>query len=263
MNLTENDELIAQYPVIVGSQLGQYLHLVQIPTHTSQNPISNSAVAFSGRFKKASRRLELEVPINTKHTSYTSEYSKELAKAACQGSMRIVGSSSEADGLTIKSNPQQIDRVRLSGGPVPVPQAKYFVGRMRGGSVHLHPVGSIIQLRPSLWHLDEIDARTKATSRKLTQQSPVNGDAPSKAVQLQFKRKETEEQVAARLCSYAYLQRKIDDEPWVELAHYAESSLEACEVAEKLCQAQAETSSAVSFQEIDTQSYIQQLFSNK
>ena len=110
------------------------------------------------------------------------------------------------------------------------------------------PVESVIPLNICLSHLDDYDARMKlpassvnssgTTSRRsnsyeemsISSASNVNTIAASninsaattgaKAIQVQFRKKETDEQVQARLNSFAYLQRQVDDEPWINLKHF-------------------------------------------
>lgn len=103
------------------------------------------------------------------------------------------------------------------------------------------PVESVIPLNICLSHLDDYDARMKlpassvnssgTTSRRSNSQEDMSvasssataAAAPNtgaKAIQVQFRKKETEEQVQARLNSFAYLQRQVDDEPWINLKHF-------------------------------------------
>lgn len=92
----------------------------------------------------------------------------------------------------------------------------------------------MIQLRPNLTYLDEIDAKTKATTKKLNESDRPAVSEETKAVQIQFKKKETDEQIAARLNSFAYLKRQVDDEPWVKVSHFSKESQEAEKVMERL-----------------------------
>ena len=102
------------------------------------------------------------------------------------------------------------------------------------------PVESVIPLSTSLNHLDDYDARMKLNpscsssststsssatssgnvSRRSASHEDTSTAAPAKAIQVQFRKKETEEQVQARLNSFAYLQRQVDDEPWIDLKHF-------------------------------------------
>lgn len=100
--------------------------------------------------------------------------------------------------------------------------------------LHLTPVESVIPLHTSLSHLDDYDSRMKlpsssassgtASRRSNSQEDVPNNNATppanSKAIQVQFRKKETEEQVLARLNSFAHLQRQVDDEPWINLKHF-------------------------------------------
>lgn len=94
----------------------------------------------------------------------------------------------------------------------------------------LCPVESVIPLSPNLSNLDEFEARQRAASTlprqrsddSITQQpstTPTTGS--TRTIQMQFRKKETEEQVQARLNSYAYLQRQVDDEAWLQLKHFS------------------------------------------
>ena len=102
------------------------------------------------------------------------------------------------------------------------------------------PVESVIPLNASLTHLDDYDSRMKlpsssssTSSGTASRRSNSHEDVPSnstaaannnnsaaKAIQVQFRKKETEEQVLARLNSFAHLQRQVDDEPWITLKHF-------------------------------------------
>lgn len=90
-------------------------------------------------------------------------------------------------------------------------------------------------MRPALKYLDDSDAKTKQMARRLA--FPTGGEPAEeklKAIQVQYKKRETEEQMAARLSSYAHLQRQQDEEPWIDLTHYTTGSSEAHTVAERL-----------------------------
>jgi len=111
------------------------------------------------------------------------------------------------------------------------------------------PVESVIPLNICLSHLDDYDARMKlpassvnssgTTSRRSNSNEDMSISSASnantisasnsnsavaitgaKAIQVQFRKKETDEQVQARLNSFAYLQRQVDDEPWINLKHF-------------------------------------------
>lgn len=102
------------------------------------------------------------------------------------------------------------------------------------------PVESVIPLNTSLSHLDDYDARMKLPASSATSSGTASRRSNShedmssvastptinpsstapKAIQVQFRKKETDEQVQARLNSFAYLQRQVDDEAWINLKHF-------------------------------------------
>ena len=68
-------------------------------------------------------------------------------------------------------------------------------------------------MRPSLRHCHHQNASTTTSSST----SAGAGNAPVKALQMAFKKKETEEEMSTRLKSYAYLQKMANEEPWTPL----------------------------------------------
>ena len=89
-------------------------------------------------------------------------------------------------------------------------------------------------IKTSLPHLDEADQKTKSTSRKIDQETSGPEKPTPKSIQVQFRKRETEEQLVARLSSYAHLQRQLEEESWVEMTHYHPNSNESATVYERL-----------------------------
>jgi DNA-directed RNA polymerase-3 subunit RPC5 len=96
------------------------------------------------------------------------------------------------------------------------PVSNYAVGVFRSGQLHLTPVSSILQMRPSLHHLDEDnhedDDDDKAQSKPVVQKTD-----DVKEVQVQFKKRQSERALAAIQSSYAYKRSLIQSEKWMEL----------------------------------------------
>ena len=90
----------------------------------------------------------------------------------------------------------------------------------------LKPVdGGVLQMRPSMRHMN-------TGKREIETASHGTSNAPVKALQLAFKKKETEEEISARLKSYSYLQRLANEEPWIPLQcdpswHAPENSIDS------------------------------------
>lgn len=120
-----DDPVLKEYRVFVTSQLSQYLHLVQTPSRTHL-PHSNGGV-LPGRYKKMSRNVELDVPIDTRHPTYSRDRGEELATSAQSGAIKLVGSQFQSGAS------QVLEKVTLAGVPVSKLNAKYFVGVVRNG----------------------------------------------------------------------------------------------------------------------------------
>lgn len=212
----DEDVLVKEYKIVMVPYPASYLHFVQ---HGVSSPLLQNMqdAVLAGRFKKTSRRLELDVPLPTLHPTFSAETAQELAAASAK----------------------PVSAIRFSGGPLVNSQAcTLHVAMINGNVLQLTPLNSFLSLRPNLVHIDEAAARSKAASRRIAEEerppSTAAAAAAGKTLQVQFRKKETEEQMAARLNSYAYLQRQIDDEPWIQMHHYAAHTEEAIKVAQKL-----------------------------
>jgi hypothetical protein len=97
-------------------------------------------------------------------------------------------------------------------------RANYCVGVYKNQVLSLTRVKQVLQLRQNLKYLNEIDSKTKATLKKLQEEKSEKNEKSEKmkTVTMQFKKKETEEEMEARKKSFAYLQKQIDDEKFVK-----------------------------------------------
>lgn len=82
------------------------------------------------------------------------------------------------------------------------------------------PVENILHVKPSLAYLDAIDAKNKSNLKKINDENSSSSSNQAKALQVQFKKRETEEEAAIRLKSWSYLQRVYNEEPWMNLKHF-------------------------------------------
>lgn len=77
----------------------------------------------------------------------------------------------------------------------------------------MRPVSSLTLLEPHLKHHEQ----RKASKKSEDQDTSNEEEEDAKPVQPQIRRRETAKQKALRINSFAYQQRLIDDESWVEL----------------------------------------------
>ena len=141
----------------------------------------------------------------------------------------------------------RIERRVLTSTETPVHDG-YCIAVMRDGALHITPVNTVFQMRPSLAHLDAADERRKeqekvtdtdmvrvhhlgqedaeqevmygAPSDVPSMATPVVGNAAAAKLmplQVQVKRRETERQTEMRLHSHAYLKQLEEEERWMQL----------------------------------------------
>lgn len=238
-----DDPILEEHKVFVSTQLASYLTIIQHPGGISE--LEGESITLTGRFKKTHKILELEVPLDTTHPTYSSDRGEELAVSSHTGRIHIQGDSKGVQGTT------KLTTLQLAGSRMlQSKDSNYFVGIYVNGTtplwtfitikcldtLHLTPVECFINMRPTLKYLDESDARTKTAAKRLEGDQQVGLDKP-KVLQVQFKKRETEEQIAARLSSYAYLQRQVEEESWTELTHFLPNTAESRTVSERLCAA--------------------------
>lgn len=240
----EDDPVVSEHEVYVSTQLMPYLHILQLPGNFGElvGPVTNA----TARFKPVHRLLDLTLPLDTRHSTYSQERGEELALASSTGKIR----TNTMEPMRPSNYGERIDSLHLTGSRVPMGEhSRYFVATSVNSTrsfnkcfkylslldaIHLTPVESVLSMRPALKYLDDSDAKTKQTARKLTSST---GSEPTeeklKAIQVQYKKRETEEQMAARLSSYAHLQRQQDEESWIDLTFYTAGSEEAHAVVER------------------------------
>ena len=134
----------------------------------------------------------------------------------------------------------RITSLSLQGKPVVLRGAEHgslAVATFSGGALHLAPLGAVVQLRPSLSHLDAADEARREAERAVgrrgaaaaaeeAEEEEGEGDGGGRLtpLQVQVRRRETERQVEQRLASHAYLRALQEEEPWTRLRAYGPES---------------------------------------
>ncbi|KAK1943601.1 DNA-directed RNA polymerase III subunit RPC5 [Phytophthora citrophthora] len=121
--------------------------------------------------------------------------------------------------------------LRLQSSNVPA-LSNYAVGVFRQGQLHLTPLTSVMQMRPSLSHID--DAVNEEEEDMEVEEKVEPPPAEMKEVQFQFKKKQSERALSAIQNSYAYKKQQIDAENWIELQVQDKSSAGADDEFENL-----------------------------
>ncbi|CAG8632948.1 4331_t:CDS:2, partial [Scutellospora calospora] len=113
------------------------------------------------RFKPHSKKLELDIPLQTTSQWYDRDRGAELALGLNDKEARTIYDRTwrldPYDGL--------LDKQTLQSTIVP-PQATYWMGTMKQNALHLTPVHETLQLRPGLKYHDKIDEKNRNANKK-------------------------------------------------------------------------------------------------
>ncbi|PWN51070.1 hypothetical protein IE53DRAFT_386587 [Violaceomyces palustris] len=188
--------MIASLPVYLSTSLlpSSKLSIFQYPIYPRERPLPVPASAASRglkvtcRWRPVANRLEVELPLDVRDEVYNYEKGVEMgegaemvrAKQAAQNEMYNQASGGGgADGKSGSkrekkekeaerlrdSGPKKLDKSRLDS--IEVPNAtNYMVGVIRDQALHLTPLDSIVQLRPSMHYLDALDEAKEAEKRR-------------------------------------------------------------------------------------------------
>lgn len=184
-----DDPVIFETPVYIGNledDPKRLLYLLQYIHNTSFHSIPSNFSAI--QFKPQTRQLSLTIPFNINSPSYSREKATELNRSSIEGTAF------------------PLDSYTLSGDNLPQ-SVVYYAARKEKSGLVMFPLTGIIQLGPTFHYLD--------VKPDLPNQKDITSDM--KAIQLQFRKKETTEELNARLNSYSYQLKRMNDEPWQTL----------------------------------------------
>jgi len=194
---------------------GGALYLLQSPLRPTDKPYELERCA-EVRVKPKQGRLETELPLDTGAATYDRHAPPQL----------------------------RIKTLALQGRPVALRGAEHgglAVATFAAGALHLSPLASVAQLRPSLAHLDAADeakreaekAGGKKGAAEEAAEEEEEEDRPS-LLQVKVRVRETERQAEQRLASHAYLRQQEEVEAWVRLKPHGEHSQLASAALQRL-----------------------------
>ncbi|RLO09647.1 hypothetical protein DYB28_002462, partial [Aphanomyces astaci] len=98
--------------------------------------------------------------------------------------------------------------------------SNYAVGVFRDGQLHLTPVTSVLQMRPTMSHLDDDDGDDDhdMEAHPAPSSSNVVAAAAAEEVQVQVVKRQSERALAAMQNSYAYKRSVVQSEKWTDLS---------------------------------------------
>eukprot|EP01105_Mastigella_eilhardi_P017249 TRINITY_DN3966_c0_g3_i1.p1 TRINITY_DN3966_c0_g3~~TRINITY_DN3966_c0_g3_i1.p1 ORF type:complete len:337 (-),score=126.24 TRINITY_DN3966_c0_g3_i1:182-1192(-) len=212
----EEDYVVREIDVYMTNKLSNLLCMLQYPTRPAWRPLDTSLLN-EVRLKPNLQKLEVEYAIKP--------------------------------GPTLNEEGElQVNKFTMTSSSVPC-LTNYAVGILRenkgwpsaeqqNDQLHLTPLHTILQMRPSLAYLDEADTARRKEMKE--QDATEEGaevemhDEQPQALQVTFKKKETQKALQARKQSAAYLMKLEEEESWVKLKLFDNTAPENMAVFDKL-----------------------------
>ncbi|KAL7320917.1 hypothetical protein PS15m_000754 [Mucor circinelloides] len=241
----EQDEILAEYPIYLTTELSKYLYMFQYPMRST--PFTSKTGPSAARLKPRSKKVELDLPLDTRSTHYSTERGEDFAMGLNDKTIKTaydrrmeeheeelsMGHSYKAP----KKEEELLDKMTMTSIDVPS-QTKYVIGVIRDEELHLTPINTTIQLRPGFKYIDKIDEKWKAANKRIQDveklEEKKRGTDPNTAQTLQVSVKNTEREGNMRKNLYSMAVRNAEEEDWQPIVYYDENSLQAEKVSEKL-----------------------------
>ncbi|KIK71147.1 hypothetical protein GYMLUDRAFT_147653 [Collybiopsis luxurians FD-317 M1] len=239
-----DDEIINRIPIRLSNRLSLQIHQFPLLSRPLQVPPSAEASGkrISARIKPQSQVLEIHVPSDTRPEVYNRERGFEFGKGRLDDDRE---KNQERKGKGKEGEEPRLAEVRLRSEEIPQRGAQMLGIVHNGESLHLHPIDSTHQFRPTLTYLDALSRRSKRRGGEESDTDsddgpPPDPDDPSPAVVSKKKEKksagETKEVLSARraedkignLSQLSNARREMlatiraeQDESWTNLQFYS------------------------------------------
>ncbi|KAF9015301.1 DNA-directed RNA polymerase III subunit Rpc5 [Cyathus striatus] len=155
-----DDEPIAVIPIHYSNVLSPHVHIHQFPLLNRPLIAPPSSVTdgkgISARIKPNVRKLEIHVPADTRPEVWSTEKAKLLGTARLEDDRE---KNQDTRGTAGQEEPK-LTEIRLQSEEIRQ-RGSYFLGILRNGKLHLHPINETHQLRPTLTYLDLLSRKNK------------------------------------------------------------------------------------------------------
>ncbi|CAH0489149.1 unnamed protein product [Peronospora farinosa] len=197
----DEDPIVREIPVHLTDKGCHNLFMVQFPLRPTYRPMPEPPRR--ARIKPINQMMQLEFAVDQRSTHFDQDAEDYLKQK----------------------------HLRMQSANVPA-LTNYVIGVFRQGQLHLTPLSSVMQMRPSLSHID--DAVNEEEEDMEVEEKMEPPSTETKEVQFQFKKKQSERAISAIQNSYAYKKQQIDAENWMELQVYNKNSADADDEFENL-----------------------------
>ncbi|KAJ1966520.1 hypothetical protein GGI12_000018 [Dipsacomyces acuminosporus] len=208
-----DEEIAAEIPVYLTQKIARNLHLLQYPQKSGAIKPGELLPSLA-RIKPIHGQIEMDIPLDVQSPMYNKERGREL-------------------GVGLSDSGRLLDIQTLVSVNIPK-SSNYLAGVVRNGELHLTPIEKTTQLRPSLKYLDRVAEKEHAASKLDDYEDEDQKEAKAQTVQVTVRSAQAEEALRQQQNSIAYMQQKLEEEPWSKLAYFDLGSEESNIVCSKL-----------------------------
>ncbi|KAJ1888420.1 hypothetical protein LPJ66_008588 [Kickxella alabastrina] len=208
-----DDEIVAEIPVFLTHKLSKNLHLLQYPQSPNQVK-PGQLVPSVARIKPIHGQIEMDMPLDVQSPMYNTERGREL-------------------GAGLSDNGRLLDIQTLVSVDIPK-SSNYLAAVVHSGELHLTPMEKVTQLRPSLKYLDKVAEKIKAASKLDDDEDDEEKEAKAQTVQVTVRTAEAEEALRQQQNSIAFMQQRLEEEPWSKLSYFDVGTEESTSVSQRL-----------------------------
>lgn len=229
--------------MFLSKNLQENLFLFQYPTKTQVSNFETAAAVVNCCAKPVNQEVKVDFALDTESPFYDRFKGEQLALAADGKSI------AKGERPTFKRG--IMDKQAFVSSTSLDDVSKYIVGIYADKELHLSPLSSILQLRPSFSYFDKEDKRNKAEEKALNEE---DDDEELQQVTVKFARSSTKK-VKERQ-GYDTFVKKSVDEPWCETYWHSRTSPTAELERQKLFATNRQNSHALG---LDAPQYVEKL----
>ncbi|KAI8930341.1 Sin-like protein conserved region-domain-containing protein [Entophlyctis helioformis] len=211
-----DDPIVQEIDVYLANDISESLYMLQFPTRPM--PFTPDVLPKVGRIKYKTKKVQLDVLLDPTGDHYDRDQGERFGNGL--DNRPLLTAFDVRDGLNNNGPRQKLDAIKLESRIVPL-NAQYMVGYLKAGedALHLRPLSTVLQLRPSLDYIDKISEKEKTASQRIMYEERKEAEGveeEAKAIQVIVRGADDKD--AARKASLAELQRAMDNEPWTQLS---------------------------------------------
>lgn len=162
----DDEPAVVSLPVRLAAGPRARLELFQYPLYARGQPLPVPATAaqrgqrVTARWRPHADRIEVDIPLDMREAVYDQERGAEMGTALARTGTLAPAVKQESDAPA-----PRLDRMRLESALVPN-ATQYMAGTVADGALHLVPLHSVLQLRPSMQHIDAMHEVADADRRR-------------------------------------------------------------------------------------------------